>query len=56
MSVAALKAGENRAPAAPIAAETVTAPFNPRTNKLLNSPIVTTLLLLAWPNVLVTVA
>ena len=56
MSVAALKAGENRAPAAPIAAETVTAPFNPRTNKLLNGPIVTTLLLLAWPNVLVTVA
>jgi len=56
VSFATLKADDNHTPAAPVAAESAKASFNPRTSRLLNGPIVTTLLLLAWPNVLVSVA
>src|SRR5215470_20137132 len=54
MSVVALKVDTDRDSAKPIAVET--AKVDPRTHRLLHGPIVPTLLLLAWPNVLVMVA
>jgi putative MATE family efflux protein len=56
MSVAALDKDADRERSAPSVAEPSTAAFNPRTDRLLKAPIFSTLLLLAWPNVLVTVA
>jgi putative MATE family efflux protein len=54
MSVVALKVDADRDSAKPIAVET--SKVDPRTHRLLHGPIVPTLLLLAWPNVLVMVA
>jgi putative MATE family efflux protein len=54
MSIVALRAVADREPATPIAAEA--AKVDARTHRLLHGPIVTTLLVLAWPNVLVMVA
>jgi putative MATE family efflux protein len=56
MSVAALDEKVTRDRNAPVVAESGKPAFNPRTNRLLNAPILSTLLLLAWPNVLVMVA
>jgi putative MATE family efflux protein len=56
MSVAALDENVDRDRSAQVACEPGKAALNPRTNQLLNAPILSTLLLLAWPNVLVTVA
>src|SRR6478735_1332490 len=56
MSVAALDEKVTRDRNAPVVSESGKPAFNPRTNRLLNAPILSTLLLLAWPNVLVMVA
>jgi putative MATE family efflux protein len=54
MSIAALE--QNAGRPEPVVSEPGTAAFNPRTSRLLKAPILSTLLLLAWPNVLVMVA
>src|ERR1700730_15507879 len=56
MSVAALDEKATRDRNGPVVSESGKPAFNPRTNRLLNAPILSTLLLLAWPNVLVMVA
>ena len=56
MSVAALDEKVTRDRNEPVVSESGKPAFNPRTNRLLNAPILSTLLLLAWPNVLVMVA
>ena len=56
MSVAALDEKVTRDHNEPVVSELGKPAFNPRTNRLLNAPILSTLLLLAWPNVLVMVA
>src|ERR1700730_7351472 len=56
MSVAALDEKATRDRNGPVVSESGKPAFNPRTNRLLNAPILSTLLRMAWPNVLVMLA